>query len=290
MLVALLLACAARPSGTEPAPQGLAEPPPRGLSGLARDAEGLVWAVEERGHRLVRRGEGEDWTEALPIQGVPEDLDLESLAVLPDGRLLFGTESQAPEREGDLLLVGERRGAEVVIVEQQALAYALFGLRAEKNRGVEGLCVAGEAVLALGEMVVEADGGRAAVAWWVPALGATPRPLRLGLVSGTGKLSAADCRVEGEGIRLWAIERHYEVMRLSSWWLQPAAAQGVLTPEWSVDLAGRVADWVEKRPNLEGLVVTADGELLLVNDNDHGGVQGDSRLWRLRLDSLEGAR
>lgn len=288
MLVALLLACAARPSETETegARQGLAEPPPRGLSGLARDAEGLVWAVEERGHRLVRLGEGEDGTEALPIQGVPEGLDLESLAVLPDGRLLFGTESQRAERAEDLLLVGERRGAAVVIVERRALAYAPFGVKAEKNRGIEGLCVAGEAVLALGEMVVEADGGRAAVAWWLPSLGATPRPLRLGLVSGTGKLSAADCRVEGEGIRLWAVERHYEVMRLSSWWLSPAAAQGVLKPERSVDLAGRVGG----QPNLEGLVVTADGELLLVNDNDHGGVQGDSRLWRLRLDSLEGAR
>lgn len=278
MLVVLLLACARTTSGSDAAV--------RGVSGLARGADGVVWAVEERGHRLLRLDQGDLWGVALPVQGVPRGLDLESLAVLPDGRLLFGTESQESGRKEDRLLVGERRGALVAIVQQWPLSYAPFGLKADKNRGIEGLCAAGEAVVALGEMVVEVEGGRAALAWWAPGLGATPRPLKLGLVSGTGKLSAADCRVEGAGIRLWAVERHYEVMRLSSWWLREGAAEGVLKPEWSVDLAGRV----EGTPNLEGLVVAEDGELLLVNDNDHGGVQGPSRSWRLRLDSAGGPR
>lgn len=282
----LLLACARAPTY---GPHLLAPVEGRGLSGLAM-AEGEpaeLWALPERSPELIRLSISDGaLLGRLRLVGLPEGLDTESLALLPDGRVLLGTESQQPERGADRVLVGERRGEEVHIVGEWSLSYAPFGVLAEKNRGVEGLCAANDGVVALGEQVLGEGERRAAAAWIGHPDRAEVVSLRLGLTTPTGKLSAADCRREGEGIRLWAIERHYEVMRLSTWLLLASPGEAVLPPERSWDLSGLVPG----QPNLEGLVVTEDGRVLLINDNDYGGEKGPSVLWRLPLDSLGEAR
>lgn len=272
-----LLACT---RAAQPGPHLLAEVEGRGLSGLAM-VQGELWALPERSSELLRLSSTDGrLLGRLRIVGVPEGLDTESLALLPDGRILLGTESQVAGREADRVLVGERRGEEVHIVGEWSLSYGPFGVQAEKNRGIEGLCAANGAVVALGELVLGEP--RAAAAW----IGHPDReqviPLRLGLMTATGKLSAADCAREGEGIRLWAVERHYEVMRLSTWLLLDFPGQEVVMPERSWELGGVVPG----QPNLEGIVVTAEGEVVVVNDNDYGGVKGASMVWRFRLDSL----
>ncbi len=273
----ILLACS---RAAPPGPHLLAELDGRGLSGLAGAQEEL-WALPERSPELLRLSARDGrLLGRLTIVGLPEGLDTESLALLPDGRVLLGTESQQAGREADRVLIGERRGEEVQIVGEWSLSYAPFGVQAEKNRGIEGLCAAHGGVVAVGESVLGEP--RAAAAWIGHPDRAEVVPLRLGLVSATGKLSAADCRQEGEGIRLWAIERHYEVMRLSTWLLVGEPGDGVLNPEKSWELGALIPG----EPNLEGLVVMEDGGVVLINDNDYGGVKGPSRVWRLGLDSL----
>lgn len=253
----------------------------RGVSGLAV-ADGWI-AVEERGHRLLIR-EFQRELRAVPVQGVPAGLDLEAVAVGTDG-VWLGTEGLG-ERDQDLLLrvVPEGAGEGAAHVdEERALAYTPFGLRGEHNRGVEGLCAAGELLLAGAEVSREVDGQRQAPAWLLQADGSV-RPLWLGLRSRKGKLAALDCRQDGADLLAWGVERHYGVRHILRWRIPPGPALAVVLPEASWDLEPALAG----APNPEGLALVGldpDGavEVLVITDNESGPQVGPTRLARFRL-------
>ena len=84
---------------------------PDGLSGLARDDRGDLWAIAERSRQMVRLDLGNLGREqTIEIRGVPELVELESLAFLPNGDAMIGTETDAV-RGDDALLLGRASAA-----------------------------------------------------------------------------------------------------------------------------------------------------------------------------------
>ncbi|MBX3269318.1 MAG: esterase-like activity of phytase family protein [Sandaracinaceae bacterium] len=246
-----------------------------GLSGLAIDGRGVPIAVAERGTALVAL---EASPRTIALEGVPSGLDTESIAWLGGARFALGTESMDTRRDGDPIFVVEVEGARARVVDRIELPYAVLGVTAEENRGIEGLCfVPGPDVLvAAMENVVVERGARHAPLGVRRGGGAWARAL-VALSSETGKLSALSCRANDAAIEVFAIERHYGVMRVLSFEL-PSTPDARVTPRVALDLAGLL----DGDPNLEGLAL--EGEtLLLVTDNHHGRRTGPSELVRARL-------
>src|SRR4051812_36275923 len=134
----------------------------RGLSGLARDKNRTLWAVPERTRELVAIAPEKPGlvTRIVPLDGVPEGADTEGLAILADGRFAFATERQEDDRSADLILFGKEEGGRVRIIESLPLSYDGFHLRAEGNRGIEGLCAVGDTLIAGVETVIKVGGER----------------------------------------------------------------------------------------------------------------------------------
>ncbi len=247
-----------------------------GLSGLTVDGDGELIAIAERGTVLVRIVGATART--IRLEGVPDGVDTESIAWLGGDRFAVGTESMDESRRADLVLVVERHGDRARVVDRLELPYDLMGIDAEENRGIEGLCFVpdedGGVMVAAMENVVE-RGGRRFTPLGVRRGGRWRRVLaRLG--SETGKLSALDCRRDGEALDVLAIERHYGVMRVVRFSLRDADAE--VTPRVVYDLAGQL----EGDPNLEGLARQGDA-LVLVVDNHHGRRTGPNETLRLPL-------
>jgi hypothetical protein len=250
-------------------------PGARGVSDLALDGDHL-WAVPERTREVLQLDLAGRVVARYPLEGVPAGLDTESMTVLADGRLAFGTESQEDGRDTDLVLFAERRDGRVVITSQVAMPYALLGYRPPANQGIEGLCRAGGVIVA----GIERKGGpeprQAPIALYDLAT-ARWTAATLPLTTQTGKVSALACAgppTNGR-ISLLAIERHYGVSRVLQGEVPVAGGTG--TSRVVLDLAPLFDDL----PNLEGLAATPD-TFYLVNDNDNGGfVRGDTALVRL---------
>ncbi len=250
-----------------------------GLSGADTGGDGIVWLVPERRRVLLslRENGGELVLEGvpLPIDGVPAGLDTESLAVLGDGRFVFGTEAQRA-RDKDTLLLAERRADRVAVVDTIELDYAGWGQRAPRNKGVEGLCAAGGKLLAGVEWVIEEDGRRfAPIAVHGLAEGSWSYH-RLPLSSATGKLASLWCVAETDRIAAWAIERHYGVVRILRFDIPLVSAARDLT-------ASQVLVLEDERDslNFEGIFRGSDGALTLVSDNQLGvAIHGPSMAWR----------
>ncbi|MEZ4340453.1 MAG: esterase-like activity of phytase family protein [Sandaracinaceae bacterium] len=250
-----------------------------GLSGLTMDGEGHAIAVAERGTALVAI---EDRAVRIPLEGVPAGIDTESIAWLGEDRFALGTESMDESRHADLVLVVERANGRARVVDRIELPYSLLGITAEENRGIEGLCFVadGGVLLAAMENVVERGGQRFAPLGIRRGDRWTGRAL-VRLTSETGKLSALDCRRDGDAIDVLAIERHYGVMRVLRFALREGdTCEGdiELTPRVIYDLAGQL----DGDPNLEGLVRDGD-ELVLIVDNHHGRRTGPNEVLRLPL-------
>ena len=251
-----------------------------GASGLTRDPEGYLWAVLEREHTLFQLsfGFGAEKLDVIgaphPVQGAGE-VDLEAVAWLDDGRLAFGTETKDADRTGDTVLFAERVGDAVVVRERLEVPYAPWGLTPERNRGIEGLCQAGGRLVVGIETVGEDAGRRFAPVATYNLLTKAFTHFRLWLTSETGKISGLGCRATPGGTEVYAIERHYEVARVLTFTLPLAGAGGYVTPRVIVDLATIFPDAI---PNFEGIAVMKDGSLVLISDNDYGGVTGPTEL------------
>lgn len=289
VLVVVALGLVSCSRATESAPSAVARSPLArgddpalvGLSGLGARSDGALTAVPERRRELL-------WLEAaagrlrvtrhLPINGIPEGLDTEALAWWSPTEVVFGTESQVPERASDPLLWARLEGEQVVVSERIELPYALWRTRAAVNRGVEGLCAAGGKLVLAIEHVLEDDGRRYGLIATYDPLAKSWAAFRLRLTSDKGKLSSAECRVTPTGeLEVFVIERHYEVVRLLSFTLMAGAVSGDLEPTLRRDLALR--DRVTG--NIEGLAWTTSGGLRLLTDNDSGGVTGPAQLFEL---------
>lgn len=247
-----------------------------GLSGLALDEAGALWTVAERASRAYRitlDAALRPTVEAFPVEGLPEGNDLESVAVLGGGRFALGTEGRLDGVA--TVLVAERRGGALAVVRELRLTAADIGIPIIENHGAEGVCGAGDTIVAAIEEV-GADAGRR----WAPVVriagGAVARTHRVWLTTATGKLSGLDCEPRPDGsIVAWAVERHFEVTKLLRFTLPPlGAGPADLTPEVLLDLGPVLRGSL----NLEGVAHLPDGRLVAVVDNQWKTITGPSLL------------
>ncbi len=234
-----------------------------GVSGSCAD-KGYIYLVAERNKRLLRvNNTGE--VLSIPLRGVPDDLDLEGLAC-KDGRFYISTESQQEHRTGDLVLVVEVGATIGTVVEVLTMHYPP-GMEAGANQGLEGLCIAGDWIVAAGEILRKDSSGNRQAPILRQRIGDENTFLHwLNLTSDTGKISGIDCRLRGSRVEVFAIERHFEVARLLQFELgdEPSDAQRV------VELAHIIRD----RENYESLLVDDEGYARLSNDNQYISITG----------------
>lgn len=241
---------------------------PHGLSGLAR-ARGEYYAVPERERVLLGIGATATAARALktwPIEGVPKAVDLEGLAVLPGGRFALTTEHHVDRAEDDVL-IAERTGDELRVVDRIAFSYAPWKLTAEGNNGLEAACATEDLLLVAVETVVEADGKRHAPIGIHHFPTGSWRAHEATLTTETGKLAGIECRVKDGAIEVYAIERHYRVSRLVRFTLPLEGAPRRVKAEPLIDLSALTGIPL---PNFESLTFVAEKTLLLLADDDPG--------------------
>lgn len=249
-----------------------------GLSGLARAPDGALWAIPERQDFLVQLlPQGAKLAlRPIPLVGKPDDADTEDLTLWqePGGpvQVAIATEKHGSAYGTDHILLGTLEPGKATITRSIPLDYSNWGILAQSNHGLEGLCWAG-ALWTVSETVVDNQGPR-----WAPLArrdGDKWTAGRLQLTSKDGKLSGLVCRRTADGqVELWAIERHYGVSR----WLRAVApANGPLpqplVPTVVADLAVPTFAVYQTVPNLEGIALDPQDPQAawLVADNDSGG-------------------
>lgn len=276
-----------------------------GLSGLAAGEHGSLWTVTEKLRTLVEiPATGAPRT--IAVSGVPGGLELESVAWLGGGQLAAGTEGDCTGNQSRILVIdigdiGEggraerttpataRTGARVS--DQLMVSHDLWGVGCHHNRALEGLCSAGQWLVAsIEEPTADAGGRRMAALVVIDIATRAATPFLVPLTSDTGRLSALDCRLSsehGDRIEVVAVERHFEVSRLlrvmvptAAQSAEPARAPTILDSTMVMDLMPYTDD---RRRNFEGVVLIGDHEIILVADNHYGKVTGPNELVRLVL-------
>ena len=253
-----------------------------GLSDLTIDAAGHFWSLPERNAHLLRLNltrEHPGLDDApIPLDGVPEGADTESLVWLSDNHFAMGTETQVQSRSADVILLATVERGRAKVTETITLPYKLWHMRANANDGLEGLCSAGNQLIAGVETVEHtADGKRFAPIGRYDLAKKTWTPYALLLTSKIGKISALACRLPkgSKEIEVVAIERHFGVSRLLHFNLPAnAPAPAPILPDVLVDF-GQVIDAV---PNFEGVAWSPDGDLFIISDNDFGIVTGPTQI------------
>jgi hypothetical protein len=287
-----------------------------GLSDLTADRSGALWAVAERTRALVRIPPDGREPRVVPVQGVPDLLDVEGLAWLDGDRLMLATESDDPRRTSDLLLfarlvggtppdpprddarglpAGPPKGPRIVVERTLALDYGRWPIRPHGNQGIEGLCRAGRALVAAVESVSGHDAHRFAPVAVHDLERGGWTPYQVHLTTRTGKLSAVSCHMRGETIDVMAVERHFEVARLIRFELpgpgrSPSApvtkpAGPERPPPVAIEpvLVADLAPLLLHQENFEGLVWDGERAIALVVDNDWATVTGPNLLVRTQL-------
>lgn len=251
----------------------------RGLSGTSADGSGGIWAVLERQHKVLRLAPDSAGKRlvplgaALPLTGMPAACgDAESLALLADGRLAIGCENDDAGRATDVVLVATIEPAQVRVDEQISVPYDLWGLRGEKNHGIEGLCFAGGYLVAGLEVTGTDNGRRYAPIGVYNFTDHRWTPHRMWLVSDVGKLAGLDCRMDagGNSIIALAIERHYGVGKLLELRIPMPTRAGDIEPKVIVDLFADEPNGSNVQPNYEGVVRLAADRIVVLSDNHTG--------------------
>ena len=256
-----------------------------GLSGLTLAPDGTFWAVPERQPTLVPlsfdkqtlRPQGKEIKISTDLNGQ----DMESVAWLDNQLLAIGLEGPEQNRKSDKILVF-RLGESATIETTLTLPWSLWDIKAPKNKGIEALCYDQGWLLAGGEPVIEIKDRRAAPLALMPLKTPTDNqplttgewsPYLLWLSTGTGKISAFDCKLEESGkiLKIWAIERHYEVARILYFTITLGSDN--TEPIKPVVIADLNRD-KKSLPNMEGLVVLSDNNFVIISDNQASGIQG----------------
>ena len=253
-----------------------------GISGAALRGEDEVWVVPERTGTLVSLRVSEGHVSALrslPISNWPSGTDAESIAFLDRNHVVVGTETQA-ERDADPLFVVRIDRQRADIESAMVFDYRRFSHRAPSNRGIEGICSESGWVIAAAEAVETRDGHRYARLGVFRHPSRHLEPFRVRLASSEGKLSALACRSHDSGIEVYAIERHYGIMRLVRFVLSRRGSKAPVDAELVVDLAPRLGP---EPPNIEGLTWLRPGVLWAVADNHHGSRTGPNLGFEIHL-------
>lgn len=252
-----------------------------GLSGLAIDDTAGLWTAAERDAKAYRITLDDKLVPTIkewPVEGIPDGTDLEGVAWLGKGRLAFGTEGR--EDGVALILIAEERGSKLQVTGTIKLPEVQLGLHVAKNHGTEGICGAGQTIIAAIEETGTEGGKR-----WAPIVridrGAITRVHKLWLTTGTGKISGLDCTIAADGsIQALAIERHFEVTKLLTFAVP--ASDGNITPTVALDL-GPV---LNGKLNLEGIAWTPYGVVAVI-DNQYAGISGPSELLVFKKDAVK---
>jgi hypothetical protein len=247
----------------------------QGASGLTRHGATYL-AVPERQRFLapfIVHERGISPQPHLSIEGVADGIDIESIAAM-DGKLAFGTEVRIDDRASDKILIASSGPKGARIESELLFSYEPYGIRAEENRGVEGLCFADGRLIAAAEQVIEKDGRWAAVQSydfkekrWTQ--------YRVRLTTDTGKIAGLACKKTATAREVFAIERHYSVSRILRFTLPLLDTRRDVEPELLMDLAEM---YQAEIPNFEGIAVHDDGRLVLISDNDYAGKQGPTHI------------
>ena len=244
-----------------------------GVSGLARSPDGY-WFVTDHQHTLGKATVDGKVLKILPLQGVPDDLDTEGVALLSDGRLAIGTESLVV-RGSDRIFIAEINDDRVRTVNEIVLDYGHWGIEASPNQGAEALCSVHHQLVVGAEFAIE-DGGRSYAPVAVYDLETQLwRYARLQLSTPTGRLSSLACveTPRADLLELVGIERHFGVGRVLRFTFPDLESD--IVPEIIFDLAENL----DPLPNFEGIEILDNGTLVLVTDNHYGGRVHGPSLW-----------
>ncbi len=252
-----------------------------GLSDLALDPDGRIWAVAEGVRVALRVDRPGAAPVAVPLVGVPEELDVEGMAWLDRERVALATESDQGARKSDALFIARLTDRGIEVVERRDLDYSIWPLDPIGNQGMEGLCRAGSALVASVETVIANPEERfAPIALHDLATGRWT-PLLVRLTTRTGKISALACTLRRDrSIDVLAIERHFEVARLIRFRIPAAPRPG--RPLDPVVVAELDAAMIHQE-NFEGLLWDGARSFSLVVDNDWTHVSGPNLLITARL-------
>ncbi|CAN5851373.1 hypothetical protein BH11MYX2_BH11MYX2_40140 [soil metagenome] len=272
-----LSACQHRPVYSAARYQTIDTALPSGISGLALDEHGHLWAIPER-EPVVAEIVLEDLRAHItlhPLDGIPRELDTEEIAYLGHGQFAIGVE--AHDRPFAAVFIGALRSDGHIVVKQgYSFDSATLGVELVANNGVEALCGSGSQLL----VGVETAGRTSTGTRFAPLVrihGRTIKVQRLQLTSDNGKLSALSCGAEEDGaVELLAIERDFgvtRILRAESRAKETDVPSTIVLDLWPL-LRGRYASTL----NLEGIVRLHDGRIVVVNDNVGAGLGGPTRL------------
>lgn len=253
-----------------------------GLSGLARDDAGALYAVPEEDRFLLELSATGQEQHRYPVTGVAEGLEFESLAWLGKDRFAMGTEGGCKDGAEHILIV-TREGNGAKVAQDIKVPLSAWSTTCDEKRGVEGLCAAGGKLVATIENPLpEKNGERYAALARIDEATGDVAAYRLQLTSKTGKISALDCRMKDGAIEILAIERHFEVSKLLTFTIPAngAAVDTALTAKIMVDLFP-YAD--EGKRNFEGVVWTDERHAMLIVDNKYGKVTGPNLMVEVDL-------
>jgi len=118
-----------------------------GLSGLARDDGGLLFAIPEDDRFLVELNAGGQEQHRYRVNGVADGLEFESLAWLGKDRFAIGTEGGCKDGAEHVLIV-TREGDAAKVVQEIKLLLDKWGMTCHEKKGVEGLCAASGQIVA----------------------------------------------------------------------------------------------------------------------------------------------
>lgn len=255
-----------------------------GLSGLTRDADGMLWAAGEHADAVLQIDPDGYAIREYPVVGAPPGTDLEGLAWVEGNRFFVATETQEAGRADDVLLEGRVEDDRFVVRPWQRVAYTPWGLSAPKNRGMEGLCHVDGVLILATELVDEQRGRRWAPVAMLDLATKTWTTYWVALSSHTGKLAGVGCRkIDGEVVAL-AVERHFGVSRLLRFPLRPGKSGERIEPEVAADLS----KVIKPLPNFEGVLWKDDGSVVLLTDNHYRGRAPDpSRLYLVPASVLQ---
>jgi len=236
-----------------------------GISGSCWD-NGDQWLVGERNNRLLRVGPNGQ-IDVFPIEGVETGLDLEGLACR-DGRFYISTETETSGRTSDKVLVVDLGEDRAVVVDTLVLQYPA-PMKAGANQGLEGLCLAGDWLIAAGEILRTNASDVRQAPILRQKIGDSNTYLHwVNLSSRSGKVSGLDCRERGGIIEVFAMERHFEVSRILQFELGDTPSK----PQTVLELAGILRE----TENFEAILVDERGRVRLNNDNQYRTITGPS--------------